>query len=429
MKRLFMTMGVVLAALSGCGQKEPALEQVPEPSYYKNATYFTEKFGMYDMIPVVENDIVMVGDDYIDRGLWTEFFGMNNIKNRGITYDGTEHVLYRIDKIAQGKPAKLFLSVGYNDVVRGVEVDTSVVRIGEIFNRVSKISPKTKLYYINAIASSEEIAGKIEELNSKVLELSRSGLFEYIDADTPMRDGIRSGKYSYNEGLHLNGAGYAAFCQVFERQIGVQHRNVAVEWNYENEFFDYYKARATIFSSCPADSHKVVMLGDSMNNNASWGELFPDVDLINRGISGDTAGGILQRLDEVISHNPEKIFLLTGPNDFINDKELTPEGLWASYEKLVTAVRTALPETELYIESILPMNPKSRFYEGYNARAAAEDEILAAAAEKYGFTFIDLVPSMVDGNNDLKDEYTSDGLHLTAEGYKVWMSALENYIR
>ena len=154
-----------------------------------------------------------------------------------------------------------------------------------------------------------------------------------------------------------------------------------------------------------------MMLGDSMNNNASWGELYPDVDLINRGISGDTAPGILQRLGEVVAHNPEKLFLLTGPNDLINDKDLSIEDFWAGYEKLIVAVKEALPETEFYIQSILPMNPKSKFYEGYNDRAKAADEVLSASAQKYGYTYIDLVPGMVDGNGDLKDEYTSDGLH------------------
>ena len=171
------------------------------------------------------------------------------------------------------------------------------------------------------------------------------------------------------------------------------------------------------------------MLGDSMNNNASWGELYPDVDLINRGISGDTAPGILQRLGEVVAHNPEKLFLLTGPNDLINDRELSIEDFWATYEKLIVAVKEALPQTEFYIQSILPMNPKSKFYEGYNARAKAADEILSASAQKYGYTYIDLVPGMIDDNGDLKDEYTSDGLHLTADGYKVWMEKLDNFIR
>ncbi|MBQ0124572.1 MAG: hypothetical protein KBS58_07050 [Bacteroidales bacterium] len=428
MKRIFFALTVMTAFLTGCSQKG-TLASVEEPSYYRNPTYFIEKYGMYDMIPIEPGDIVMVGDDYIDRGLWTEFFPLKNIKNRGITFDASEHVLYRIDKIAQGKPSKIFVSVGYNDIEKGFDLDSVAMRIGQVFERANTISPKTKLYYISVVAVREEIVPEVEELNSKVLQLSRSGLFEYIDMDKPMREGVMSGKYSYNGGLHLNGAGYAFYCQTIERQMGVQHRNVDTGWNYENEFFDYYKARASIFTSCPADGHKVVMLGDSMNNNASWGELYPDVDLINRGISGDTAPGILQRLGEVVAHNPEKLFLLTGPNDLINDKDLSIEDFWVGYEKLIIAVKEALPETEFYIQSILPMNPKSKFYEGYNDRAKAADAVLSASAQKYGYTYIDLVPGMVDGNGDLKDEYTSDGLHLTAEGYKVWMKALDNIIR
>ena len=429
MKKILFAFAMTALVLSGCAQKQNPLPEVGEPSYYRNATYFTEKYGMYDMLPVEEGDIVLVGDDYFDRGLWREFFGMSNIKNRGITYDASEHVLYRIDKIAQGKPSKIFVMAGFNDIDKGFDLDSTATRIGSIFERAAEISPKTKLYYLSVVAINEDIAPQVEALNGKVLQLSRSGLFEYVDLDKPMREGIWSGKYSYNGGLHLNGFGYAMMCQAFERQIGVQHRNLGTEWNYENEFFAYYKARASIFNSCPADFHKVVMLGDSMNNNASWDELFPDVDLINRGISGDTAGGILQRLDEVVAHKPEKLFLLTGPNDLINDPQLGIEAFWATYETLIAAIRQALPETQLYIHSILPLNPKTKFYEGYNDRAKAADQLLAQNAGKYGYTFIDLVPSMIDDKGDLKDEFTSDGLHLTADGYKVWVSILDNYIR
>ena len=431
MRKSLLALSFALLVLASCKEKGPALDPVAEPSYYKNATYFAEKNGMYEQLPIGEKDIVLVGDDYIDRGLWNEWFPSYSMKNRGITYDETAHVLYRIDKIAEGHPAKLFVSVGYYDVVRGVGLDTVITNIYNIFERVSKVSPKTKLYYINIVGADLEgqKANERDAVNAGILELSHSGLFEYIDVADKVRAGVESGLYSYNGGYHLNGKGYEVFSAAFERQVGEPSTALGVEYPYEDTVFPYYHNRASIFLASPAKHHKIVMLGNSLNNNAPWNELFPGVDLINRGISGDVTRGILQRVPEVAAHTPEKVFLLTGPNDLINEPELSVEDFMASYKKVVERIKELMPDTQLYVHSLLPINPKSRYYEGYNARAAAIDALLAENAETWGYTYIDLVPAMSDENGDLKDSYTTDGLHLTAEAYKAWVEVIKDFVK
>lgn len=430
MKKTLFALTIGLLVLAGC-KSTPEIEPVAEPSYYRNATYFAEKHGMYEQLPVCENDIVLVGDDYIDRGLWNEWFPNSRTKNRGITYDESAHVLYRIDRIAEGKPAKIFVSVGYYDVVRGVAQDTVITNIFNIFERVNRISPKTRLYYLNIVGADLEgdKADQRDAVNAALLELSHSGLFEYIDVADKMREGIRSGEYSYNGGNHLNGKGYEVFSAAFERQVGEPSTALGGDYPYSDTIFAYYHNRASLFLASPAVHHKIIMLGDSLNNNAPWNELFPGVDLINRGISGDVTRGIYQRADEVAAHTPEKVFLLTGPNDLINDPQLSIEDFMASYGKVVEKLKGLMPETELYVQSILPIHPKSKFYEGYNARAAEIDSQLAANAARWGYTFIDLVPAMSDENGDLKDSFTTDGLHLSAEAYKAWVEVIKDYVK
>ena len=50
---------------------------------------------------------------------------------------------------------------------------------------------------------------------------------------------------------------------------------------------------------------RAVMPGDSLTEGIDWRELFPDVKILNRGISGDTSAGVLNRLDEVIGRHPK----------------------------------------------------------------------------------------------------------------------------
>ena len=115
-----VAMAVVWAVCgTGCTQRP-----VAEPEWFTNADYFEEKNGLYQELPIYPANIVMVGDDYIDRGLWCEFFGDTTLKNRGITYDATEHVRYRIEKIAAQRPAKIFVSVGRNDLLHGTPAVT-----------------------------------------------------------------------------------------------------------------------------------------------------------------------------------------------------------------------------------------------------------------------------------------------------------------
>lgn len=425
MKRIlyFVAMAAVLAVcLGGCSQRP-----VAKPAWFTNATYFEEKNGMYAEMPVFPKNIVMVGDDYIDRGVWSEFFGDTTIKNRGITYDATEHVLYRIGQIAAGKPAKIFVSVGWNDVLHGTPEAVIVDNIGQIFKRIQKVSPKTKCYWLNIVSAPTLTAEQVkvlEAVNTQVAQLSGKAGFEVIDIDKALREGIQVGTYSWDEGKYLNGAGYEALAQAIERQVGKPHLNKANDREYPLEVSDYYKHRVSVFRSLPETEDQIVMLGNSLNNNALWTELFPMGYVVNRGISGDVINGVCQRVDELVGDQPDKIFLITGTNDLINEPELTALAAFERYEQLIRTIREQLPDTELYVQSMLPLNPKTKFYAGFNDRAAEINKLLDAGSGRYGYYYIDIASVLSDEKGDLKDECTTDGIHLSANGYFYWAAEL-----
>jgi len=105
----------------------------------------------------------------------------------------------------------------------------------------------------------------------------------------------------------------------------------------------YYWQRASLF------------LGDSITDGGEWCELFGDARLKNRGISGDVTWGVLDRLSEVTAGKPVKIFLMIGVNDLARGK--TVEEIIANYETIVERIRRETPQTQLYIQSVLPVNP------------------------------------------------------------------------
>lgn len=72
---------------------------------------------------------------------------------------------------------------------------------------------------------------------------------------------------------------------------------------------------------------KMICIGDSLTYGLgvpvgdSWVELLnreSSCDVINKGINGDTSGGMLARLHrDVLEHQPDLVFLMGGANDFI----------------------------------------------------------------------------------------------------------------
>jgi len=50
-------------------------------------------------------------------------------------------------------------------------------------------------------------------------------------------------------------------------------------------------------------------------------------------------------------------------------------------------------------------------------------------ATEFGHTYIDLFSIMADTNNHLPRKYSIDGLHLSYEGYRVWVEAIREYVK
>jgi lysophospholipase L1-like esterase len=426
-KNLFLlTLATFVAVAFTTSCKE---ETAVEPSWYTNQPYFLEKHTLYAELPVDTSNIVLVGDDFIDRGMWSDFFGSNKVLGRGITYDGTEHLRYRIGGITKAKPKKLFLSAGARDIMHGDDNTIILERVAEICNIVKKSSPESEIYYIGVTPLEEmtvEQVAQTAELNTSLAESADEIGYTFIDMASVLTDesGAINPAYSWN-GMLLNGAGYEAYAKAIESFVGLTALNKAQEGEVKAERFDHYNHRLSIFRSLPnSEEFSVIMLGNSLINNAPWNELFPFINILNRGISGDVVEGIIDRIDEIADENASKIFLMTSTNDLLNDQELPISELWAKYESLIIKLKEAMPKAILYVQSTLPLNPKTNFYEGNNERVFELNKLLDAAQDRYGYIYLDIASLLSDANGDLADEYTTDGIHLSATGYFVWAKKL-----
>ena len=88
------------------------------------------------------------------------------------------------------------------------------------------------------------------------------------------------------------------------------------------------------------------------------------------------------------------------------------------------------PETELVMQSLLPINESFKRYKNLDGKTDQIPEInakLTALAQEKGLKFINLFPLFVEpGTNILRKELTNDGLHLKDDGYKIWVKAIKD---
>lgn len=191
----------------------------------------------------------------------------------------------------------------------------------------------------------------------------------------------------------------------------------------------YWKQRASFFETSPLVKGDIVMLGNSITDGGEFNELFPGLPIKNRGISGDVVSGIIERLNSAVSPSPSKIFLLIGINDISHGHSATQ--IASEYEELVKKIKSLSPQTELYLQSVMPIDNS---FGRYKNLAGREDVIpalnghISIIARKYGAEFIDLWPALSDSKGNLKKEYTNDGLHLMGAGYRAWANVLNPYI-
>jgi lysophospholipase L1-like esterase len=190
---------------------------------------------------------------------------------------------------------------------------------------------------------------------------------------------------------------------------------------------DNYRERVALFEKEPIVTGKVMFLGNSLTEGGDWVSLTGDQTVINRGIGGDVTFGILHRLNDIIVRKPSKLFILIGINDI--SKDFPEEVVADNYRQIVEAVKSQSPQTKIYVQSLLPLNPQyPKFPQHYDKadHVIILNNLLREMAASQNISFINLYPVFLDQQNFLDVRFTYDGLHLNNAGYKIWVEFLKS---
>lgn len=193
-------------------------------------------------------------------------------------------------------------------------------------------------------------------------------------------------------------------------------------------FPDYYYKRMRVFDEEPTiKSTDFVMLGNSITEGGgNWNEKLKRKNVVNRGISSDVAMGVYNRLDKILPYHPAKIFLKIGINDVSH--HLPTDTIVNRIVLVLDRIQKESPKTKLYLQSLLPIRETERWKNlmGKSGQIIEINERLKGIAKQKKITFINLYPLFVEkGTSVLRQELTYDGLHLSQEGYDVWVKELK----
>lgn len=205
-------MAAAIAAVCGFWNMTSAQEK------YKYNEFYFQRSSLFELLPVKSSDIVFFGNSLTNGCEWHELFNNPKIKNRGISSDVIQGLIDRSDAILKGKPRKIFILSGVNDVSHNLTPDSIARAMEKLIVHVKEMSPKTKIYLQSLLPINNDfrrykaMIGKEEvivECNKLFEEVAKRQGVTWIDLYSCFADenGKMPKKYT-NDGLHLLGPGY-----------------------------------------------------------------------------------------------------------------------------------------------------------------------------------------------------------------------------
>lgn len=172
---------------------------------------------------VVSENLVFVGDSIVNEYNLENFYSNRKVVNSGISDDKTADILENLnERIYQYNPSKIFILVGINDIIDGVENSEIVGNIEKIVNAININRPYAEIYIqsiypVNDVDSFDVRYDMIEKINVTdinsinmlIEDMCKEKNITYVDIYSKLVDynGLLNKDYTI-DGLHINDEGY-----------------------------------------------------------------------------------------------------------------------------------------------------------------------------------------------------------------------------
>lgn len=159
-----------------------------------------------------------------------------------------------------------------------------------------------------------------------------------------------------------------------------------------------------------------VFLGDSITECLSYYELIKDSRVVSH--KGMTIKKAYKRIDDVVKVKPKRVFILFGMNDMLMG--MSGEEFSKNYSELINKIKERLPQAEIYVQSVLPVEGRIEKQRPLMSSARVEEfnnEIIEMA-QREGVNCLNIA-SVLDKTDENLHE--PDGIHYKYKFYELWL--------
>lgn len=171
---------------------------------------------------------------------------------------------------------------------------------------------------------------------------------------------------------------------------------------------------------------KIVFFGDSLTEIFPLKKYFPEYDTFNSGISGNTTGDLLDRIDtSIYSFSPSAVVMLIGSNDVVNEiRDISY--IVGNYRRLIEGMKEHGTD-RILLQSCYPIHGEKAVF---NREIVLLNQEIRNLAEEYGCLFADVHSVLTDHETgEMRKEYSRDGIHPNRAGYTKIADYLKEYLK
>lgn len=180
----------------------------------------------------------------------------------------------------------------------------------------------------------------------------------------------------------------------------------------------------------------LLFLGDSITEGWKgraeiWEKYFGAYQPANFGIGGDQTQHVIWRIEngELDGIDPKVVVLMIGTN---NTGAHTAPQIAAANKKIVSLIRTKLPNTKILLLAVFPRGPRTNregvLVDDGVTRMGIIREVnaeLARLDDGKNVRFLDIGAKFLGADGTIPKDIMPDQLHLSAQGYQIWADAMQ----
>lgn len=382
------------------------------------------RYDAFRILPVNSENIVFVGNSITHMHEWWEAFGNNKVINRGNSGTVSGEILDNLEAILPGKPAKIFLMIGTNDLgTQGINTAEHVARnVRTAVKRTQKESPETEIY-IQSILPSNVGLRTVEvqkQTNDSLRQICLETGATYVDLWDKLIGILSGGQASFDQ-LHLTATSYRIWCKEIAKYVGSDCTYPDNATNNACGIGASQGMRTTTFGMSKINADDILLIGDEMLHGGEWHELLHSDKVKDRGIGWGYAvpnisvtNASLQAIFKGRADNetPKAAFFYSGtPN--VNNTANNLDNVAAEYRAMIENARKLAPTTKIYILSLLPNSTAAT---NTNRVVPFNEKLKKMAGEMANVEYVDIYTPMVS-NGAANTKYISSGNFMMGLGY------------